>query len=340
MHAHMHKNTNTLIHAGNMPGAVNLTELNEGLKKFDFGGDEDGPSHLKLRQEDFDIITEQGKLLNSDGELGFSGFYSMILGQMRSFTNRKVVNALNKAEDDNASEQLFALRMIMANVERLSSRIDSIAPPQVTKEKSMKEIMKKWVKGPMIKCFATWKSHLFIADHENVKDHGNQQAHQGDDREQPNQAMLSRLERLEELMSRVATAVFDVKDLAEKSDRRSSEQAMSVERVDSSSTPPFVTPMGPGAGLPPKPYVQPQLVAVVDKDSCSQPELKGKVAECFVYSSPSQPSLPMSHAVANATLPSDITRSASGSIITRSARAHTHTHIPTHNYIHTVVINT
>ena len=117
---------------------------------------------MNLSQEDFDIITEQGMLLNSEGELAFSGFYRMILGQMRSFTNRKVVNALNKAQDDNASEQLFALCIIMANIESLSSRIDSIAPPPVTKEKSMKEILKKWNQGPMIKCFNTWKSYLFI----------------------------------------------------------------------------------------------------------------------------------------------------------------------------------
>ena len=53
----------------------------------------------------------------------------------------------------------------------------------------MKEILKKWNQGPMIKCFNTWKSCLFIDEDENV----HQQAHHSrgdDDREQPNQARL------------------------------------------------------------------------------------------------------------------------------------------------------
>jgi hypothetical protein len=49
------------------------------------------------------------------------GFQKMILNQLRLYTNRKIVDALNRAEDDDNTELLFALRMIMANVEQVAT---------------------------------------------------------------------------------------------------------------------------------------------------------------------------------------------------------------------------
>lgn len=104
-------------------GAVNLDELNEGLKKMSPGG-----RPLRLSTEDFNIATENGKFLNSDGELGYVGFQNMLLNQLRLYTNRKIVDAFTKAEDDSNSELLFALRMIMANVEQTHLRVMRMDP--------------------------------------------------------------------------------------------------------------------------------------------------------------------------------------------------------------------
>ena len=53
--------------------------------------------------------------------LSYDGFQKMILNQLRLYTNRKIVDALNRAEDDDNMELLFALRMIMANVEQVAT---------------------------------------------------------------------------------------------------------------------------------------------------------------------------------------------------------------------------
>jgi hypothetical protein len=76
--------------------------------------------HLDTEQQDFEKLHENGKFLNSDRELSKYGFRDMMINQIQQFTSRKVASALQSCEnEDEMSEQMFALKMLMNNMEML-----------------------------------------------------------------------------------------------------------------------------------------------------------------------------------------------------------------------------
>ena len=169
-------------------GSINLTELNEGLNKIR------GGTQLRVSPEDFQLMTEHGRFLNDEGELGMIGFQHLVVSQMRTYANRKITEALNKSEDETSSETLFALRMIMSNIDHINSRLDRLDPTKVeTKEKTKKNIIVKLMKASMVHAFREWKWNV----------HGDSLDDEGD--------IPKRINKLEDMLAAVAAAVFDIK---------------------------------------------------------------------------------------------------------------------------------
>ena len=165
-------------------GAIDLKELNNGLKKFDFGGQTlrisgfftyvhtvyvlthahlptDPSTHTHTHThtgEDFRIITNHGKLLDADGELSPANFKVMMLEQLRLYGYHKVAAAMQRCEEDVGTEQIFALKMIMSNVESLSSRLTALEPPGGSaKHLSKKQIISKVLNMPLSRAFHRWR---------------------------------------------------------------------------------------------------------------------------------------------------------------------------------------
>ena len=67
-------------------GAVDMQEFNDAMKKMC-----PGSTVIRLTTDDWTLLTENGALLNVQGELSERGFEKMILAQIASFTRRKVV---------------------------------------------------------------------------------------------------------------------------------------------------------------------------------------------------------------------------------------------------------
>ena len=81
---------------------------------------------LHINKEEFAYLLQQGELPSTQEQITYPDFVHIILAEMRSYTNRKVMYAF--VIDFNnpqglPTEQLFALRMVTTNIERMSNRI-------------------------------------------------------------------------------------------------------------------------------------------------------------------------------------------------------------------------
>ena len=102
-------------------GTVDLDEINHGLRKLPL------PRPVRLSPEDYEEITEYGRWTSADGELTANNFEGMIMTQLRRYTRRKMVEAMAKNQSDQDYDQMFALKMIIANIDYLRL---AIAPEQ------------------------------------------------------------------------------------------------------------------------------------------------------------------------------------------------------------------
>jgi hypothetical protein len=73
-------------------------------------------------------LIKQAKLPSSQNQFAYQDSVRMILSEMRNYTNRKVIYAFNHPQGSARDEQLFALRMLTANMEHMSERINSLTP--------------------------------------------------------------------------------------------------------------------------------------------------------------------------------------------------------------------
>ncbi|EKX44824.1 hypothetical protein GUITHDRAFT_139449 [Guillardia theta CCMP2712] len=94
-------------------GAVNLEELNIGLKKL----------KLKLTQEEFDSVTDSRKLLNSQGELGPEEFETVMLTQMSNYVHRKIAMAIKNEAQEFNYDVLFAIKSLLLSVDKIHNPI-------------------------------------------------------------------------------------------------------------------------------------------------------------------------------------------------------------------------
>ena len=105
-------------------GTVTHEEINEGLKKVD--------KSLHINKEEFAYLIKQAKLPSAQNQFAYQDSVRMILSEMHNYTDRKVIYAFNHPQGSARDEQLFALRMLTANMEQMSERINSLTPQFAT----------------------------------------------------------------------------------------------------------------------------------------------------------------------------------------------------------------
>ena len=146
-------------------GSMSLEELNAGLKLFSLG------QQVQLSTEDWDILGEDGKFLNADGEMGPAGFQDMILRQLRMYTNRQIAMVMNQLEDDDDDDNdgvdrvnTLALKMIMNylhQLEEMMREVHSAVDPEGSSEyKRRKRSRMQVIMGlknlPLRRAFIKW----------------------------------------------------------------------------------------------------------------------------------------------------------------------------------------
>lgn len=108
-------------------GTVDLSELNEGLKRMNFVP----PIHLSL--EDFDEMTEQGRLTTKRGpggeELNFYGFEMMIQRQLRRYTRRMMARAMRQFREHSSGgtfDLMFGIKLVLSSVDVMQSMLSHL----------------------------------------------------------------------------------------------------------------------------------------------------------------------------------------------------------------------
>ena len=108
-------------------GTVDLSELNAGLKRMNFVP----PIHLSL--EDFDEMTEQGRLTTKRGpggeELNAHGFEMMIQRQLRRYTRRMMARAMRQFREHSSGgtfDLMFGIKLVLSSVDVMQSMLSHL----------------------------------------------------------------------------------------------------------------------------------------------------------------------------------------------------------------------
>lgn len=146
-------------------GTMSREQLNAGLRCFDLG------EKVQLSAEDWEVIGNEGKWLNSDGQMTPEGFQLMILSQLTNFTNRKLVSCMNELDGDTSDDDgrssivVLALKMIINYVHQLQQSmrelraiVDPSAEPKTNRSRMQVVVNLKNV--PLRRSFVKWKSVL------------------------------------------------------------------------------------------------------------------------------------------------------------------------------------
>jgi hypothetical protein len=107
-------------------GAVSLEEFNEGLKRM-------LPSDIKVKMKDADwnFITDNGKLCDKDGEISREQFRTIMLQQFNLYTRQRVVTSMGKEMGEQAFDTLFTLKTVLTSVEAMAQDVTSVKQQQV-----------------------------------------------------------------------------------------------------------------------------------------------------------------------------------------------------------------
>ena len=146
-------------------GGLSLDELNAGLRQFGLPSDR----KPQLTGEDWDVVTEHGRLLDSNGELSIKGFENMMLHQIRVYTHKKLVQSMMQIDGDESQESQMTtyllLKSVMMTSHQASSmleRIGKVVDPnaldghhELSKKERIQRLQRMW--APLYKYFATWK---------------------------------------------------------------------------------------------------------------------------------------------------------------------------------------
>ena len=143
-------------------GAIDLNELNAGLRKLDPNG-----SAMHLSQDDFNVLTNGRALLNEDGEVTPSNFETMMLTQIKGYSHRKIQAALARAMHDGSEVQdvVYGLKIIMASVDHMEAMHELLsrdaAGHMKSHLKSKKAVLNKLFRRPLVIAIERWKEHHF-----------------------------------------------------------------------------------------------------------------------------------------------------------------------------------
>ena len=101
-------------------GTVDISELNAGFKRMSMR------APISLSIEDYELITEHGRYTDNGDEMSPEAFESMIMAQLRRFARRKLMDAMQKAQEHEqmSFDQLFAMKMILSTVDHLQMALE------------------------------------------------------------------------------------------------------------------------------------------------------------------------------------------------------------------------
>ena len=146
-------------------GGLSLDEMNAGLRQFGLPSDR----KPQLTGEDWDAVTERGRLLDSNGELSIKGFENMMLHQIRVYTHKKLVQSMMQLDGDESQESQMTTYLLLKSVmmtshqaSRMLARIGKVVDPgadddhhELSKKERIQRLQRMW--APLYKYFATWK---------------------------------------------------------------------------------------------------------------------------------------------------------------------------------------
>lgn len=133
-------------------GSVTLDEINHGMRKI-------APHAPRIPKEEFEAITRG--LCNDDGELTPKTFELLVLDQMRSFAQRKMVEAYGRASntDEEHENVMFSLKTILHQTEDILAQVKHEEDSKL-KKKSREEILQRLCRTAQKHCFHHWHDYI------------------------------------------------------------------------------------------------------------------------------------------------------------------------------------
>ena len=89
--------------------ALSFEEFNKGLQFLHF------TPPLYISRDDFNLVASP--LLNADDELSYEGFASLMKLELKAYTSRKAIAAIQRNRGTPTGDLLFILKMIWSEVE-------------------------------------------------------------------------------------------------------------------------------------------------------------------------------------------------------------------------------
>ncbi|EKX54651.1 hypothetical protein GUITHDRAFT_100126 [Guillardia theta CCMP2712] len=94
-------------------GGLNLTEFQNGVKKLPTAN----PMHIL--EDDFDLLTDGGRLCNEEGEFSSTQFQTMMREELRRFSQRMAANAMSETRSQELKSILLMLKVMDLKSEQM-----------------------------------------------------------------------------------------------------------------------------------------------------------------------------------------------------------------------------
>ena len=100
-------------------GGLNYEEFQRGLKRLPTS------SPIHLQDDDFDLLTEGGKLCNSQGEFSADQFQAMMREEIRRYAQRQVANAMQESTSKEMRAMLLMIKLMDQRIDTISKIVHS-----------------------------------------------------------------------------------------------------------------------------------------------------------------------------------------------------------------------
>mmetsp|Transcript_16679 Transcript_16679/g.55540 ORF Transcript_16679/g.55540 Transcript_16679/m.55540 type:complete len:677 (-) Transcript_16679:706-2736(-) len=100
-------------------GGLNYEEFQFGLKRLPTS------SPIHLQDDDFDLLTEGGKLCNSQGEFSSEQFQEMMREEIRRYAQRQVANAMQESTSKDMRALLLMIKLMDQRIDTISKIVHS-----------------------------------------------------------------------------------------------------------------------------------------------------------------------------------------------------------------------
>ena len=102
-------------------GGLDFGEFKDGIRRLP------GISRIHMTEDDFEIITENGKHLGETGEFNKMQFRDMMRSELWRFSRRQLKNVLSESDSDEFKSTVLMLKMIETNIlDRITAHVDDV----------------------------------------------------------------------------------------------------------------------------------------------------------------------------------------------------------------------